>query len=100
MPVETAQPERSREYVLTPLNYRAPSVDSSRDRGQPFQTKIGVGQVIKGWDEGVPQLSVGQKAKLTCTPDYAYGPRGIGGVIPPNATLVRRWLTHVDFGRT
>ncbi|KAM0789260.1 FK506-binding protein 1 [Microbotryomycetes sp. NB124-2] len=62
--------------------------DSSRDRGQPFKTKIGVGQVIKGWDEGVPQLSLGQRATLTCSPDYAYGPRGIGGVIPPNATLV------------
>ncbi|KAG2219388.1 hypothetical protein INT45_010964, partial [Circinella minor] len=62
--------------------------DSSRDRGSPFVCKIGVGQLIKGWDEGVPQMSVGQRAKLTCTPDYAYGPRGIPGVIPPNATLV------------
>ncbi|KAG0165360.1 FK506-binding protein 1 [Apophysomyces sp. BC1034] len=62
--------------------------DSSRDRGQPFQTKIGVGRVIKGWDEGVPQLSIGQKAKLTCSPDYAYGPRGVPGVIPANATLI------------
>ncbi|KAI9304828.1 hypothetical protein BJ944DRAFT_202088 [Cunninghamella echinulata] len=62
--------------------------DSSRDRGQPFQCKIGVGQVIKGWDEGVVQLSVGEKAKLTATADYAYGPRGIPGVIPPNATLI------------
>lgn len=47
--------------------------DSSRDRGSPFVTQIGVGRVIKGWDEGVPQLSVGQKANLICTPDYAYG---------------------------
>ncbi|KAI8065306.1 FK506-binding protein 1 [Gongronella butleri] len=62
--------------------------DSSRDRGQPFQCKIGVGQVIRGWDEGVPQLSIGQRAKFTCSPDYAYGPRGIPGVIPPNATLI------------
>ncbi|KZO95702.1 hypothetical protein CALVIDRAFT_515438 [Calocera viscosa TUFC12733] len=61
--------------------------DSSRDRGDPFVTKIGVGRVIKGWDEGVPQLSLGQKANLICSPDFAYGPRGIGGVIPPNATL-------------
>jgi FK506-binding protein 1 len=44
--------------------------DSSRDRGKPFVTQIGVGRVIKGWDEGVPQLSVGQKANLICTPDY------------------------------
>lgn len=62
--------------------------DSSYDRGQPFQTKIGVGQVIKGWDEGVPQLSLGQKAKLICTPDYAYGVRGYPPVIPANSTLV------------
>ncbi|CAO1633825.1 unnamed protein product [Sympodiomycopsis kandeliae] len=61
--------------------------DSSRDRGAPFSTVIGVGQVIKGWDEGVPQLSIGQKAILTCTPDYAYGARGYPPVIPANAEL-------------
>jgi len=61
--------------------------DSSRDRGMPFETEIGVGKVIKGWDEGVPQLSVGQKATLTATPDYAYGARGFPPVIPPNSTL-------------
>jgi len=61
--------------------------DSSRDRGSPFVTQIGVGRVIKGWDEGVPQLSLGQKAVLLCSPDFAYGSRGVGGVIPPNATL-------------
>lgn len=62
--------------------------DSSVDRGQPFETAIGVGRVIKGWDEGVPQLSLGQKAKLTCTPDYAYGERGFPPVIPANSTLI------------
>ncbi|KAG9007524.1 FK506 binding protein proline rotamase rapamycin-binding protein [Tulasnella sp. JGI-2019a] len=61
--------------------------DSSRDRNDPFVTEIGVGKVIKGWDEGVVQLSVGQKAVLTCTPDYAYGSRGFPPVIPPNSTL-------------
>jgi len=61
--------------------------DSSRDRNEPFKTVIGVGKVIKGWDEGVPQLSLGQKAILTCTPDFAYGSRGFGTVIPPNSTL-------------
>ncbi|KAJ3033476.1 hypothetical protein HK097_004829 [Rhizophlyctis rosea] len=50
--------------------------DSSYDRGSPFVTKIGVGQVIKGWDEGVPQMSLGEKAKLDITYDYAYGERG------------------------
>jgi len=61
--------------------------DSSRDRNSPFLTQIGVGKVIKGWDEGVPQLSVGQKAILTVTPDYGYGARGFPPVIPPNAIL-------------
>ncbi|KAL4781439.1 FK506-binding protein 1A [Aspergillus varians] len=61
--------------------------DSSRDRGDPFATQIGVGRVIKGWDEGVPQLSIGEKANLICSPDYAYGPNGFPPVIPPNATL-------------
>ena len=62
--------------------------DSSRDRGQKFEFKIGQGQVIKGWDEGVAQMSFGQRANLTCTPDYAYGARGYPPVIPPNSTLI------------
>lgn len=53
--------------------------DSSRDRGQPFQFKLGKGEVIKGWDEGVAKLSRGERAKLTCTPDYAYGSQNVGG---------------------
>lgn len=56
--------------------------DSSRDRGKPFKFEIGAGQVIRGWDEGVAQMSVGQRAKLTCSPDYAYGERGYPGVYP------------------
>jgi len=62
--------------------------DSSRDRGKPFETKIGVGQVIRGWDEGVPQMSLGEKARLTITGDYAYGQRGFQDLIPPMATLI------------
>ncbi|XP_026466462.1 12 kDa FK506-binding protein-like [Ctenocephalides felis] len=62
--------------------------DSSRTRGQPFKFKIGKGDVIKGWDQGVAQMSVGQRAKLTCSPDFAYGSRGHPGIIPPNATLI------------
>lgn len=50
--------------------------------------QVGVGQVIKGWDEGVPQMSKGEQARLTCTPDYAYGERGFPPVIPANATLI------------
>ena len=73
-------------YVGTLTN--GDKFDSSRDRKDPFRTKIGVGQVIKGWDEGVPQLSLGEKANLTCTPDYAYGAKGYPPVIPPNSTLI------------
>jgi len=62
--------------------------DSSRDRGKPFKFKIGKGEVIRGWDDGVAQMSVGQRAKLTCSPDYAYGSKGHPGIIPPNSTLV------------
>ena len=62
--------------------------DSSVDRGQPLQFTIGVGQVIRGWDEGVIQMSLGQKAKLLISSDFAYGAAGAGGVIPPNADLV------------
>jgi len=62
--------------------------DSSRDRGKHFEFKIGMGEVIRGWDEGVAQMSVGQRAWLKCSPDYGYGARGAGGVIPPNATLM------------
>jgi len=61
--------------------------DSSRDRNEPFVTKIGVGKVIKGWDEGVPQLSLGQKAKLVISSDFGYGDRGYPPVIPPGAQL-------------
>ncbi|ODQ66457.1 FK506-binding protein 1 [Nadsonia fulvescens var. elongata DSM 6958] len=62
--------------------------DSSLDRGRPFQTVIGVGQVIKGWDEGIPKLSLGEKAILTISGDYGYGARGFPGLIPPNSTLI------------
>merc|ERR1711970_664472 len=61
--------------------------DSSRKRGKPFSFKIGAGEVIRGWDEGVAQMTVGETAKLTCSPDYAYGARGFPGVIPPNSVL-------------
>ncbi|KAM3604996.1 uncharacterized protein V6R79_019164 [Siganus canaliculatus] len=62
--------------------------DSSRDRGQPFSFKLGAGDVIRGWDEGVAQMSLGQVARLTCSPDFAYGSRGYPPIIPGNATLV------------
>lgn len=62
--------------------------DSSRDRGQPFSFQIGVGQVIKGWDEGVLRMSKGQRALLMIPAVKGYGKSGAGGVIPPNADLI------------
>jgi peptidylprolyl isomerase len=62
--------------------------DSSVDRGQPFEFPIGVGRVIKGWDEGVATMKVGGKRTLIIPADLGYGARGAGGVIPPNATLL------------
>jgi peptidylprolyl isomerase len=62
--------------------------DSSVDRGQPFAFTLGVGDVIKGWDEGVAGMKVGGKRTLVIPPQLGYGARGAGGVIPPNATLL------------
>jgi peptidylprolyl isomerase len=62
--------------------------DSSLDRGKPFSFKLGLGQVIGGWDEGVASMTVGTKRTLLIPPALGYGARGAGGVIPGNATLL------------
>ena len=62
--------------------------DSSLDRGQPFQFRLGAGRVIKGWDEGVVGMNIGSKRKIIIPPHLGYGTRGAGRVIPPNATLI------------
>lgn len=74
-------------YVGT-LTRSGTKFDSSIDRGQPFECQIGVGAVIKGWDEAIPKMSVGEKATLQVSSDYGYGAVGAGnGVIPPNSDL-------------
>ena len=62
--------------------------DSSVTRGEPIEFRLGAGQVIKGWDEGIALMKEGGKAQLVIPPELGYGQRGAGGVIPPNATLI------------
>mmetsp|Transcript_22237 Transcript_22237/g.56637 ORF Transcript_22237/g.56637 Transcript_22237/m.56637 type:complete len:123 (+) Transcript_22237:56-424(+) len=78
--------ELTMHYVGT-LVSNGDKFDSSRDKGRPFKFKIGIGQVIRGWDEGVILMSLGERATLTITSDFGYGAQGAGNVIPPNADL-------------
>ncbi|MCC5862152.1 MAG: FKBP-type peptidyl-prolyl cis-trans isomerase [Gammaproteobacteria bacterium] len=75
-------------YAPEAEDARGAQFDSSHPRGQPFRFRLGAGQVIRGWDEGVADMRVGEQRQLVIPPDMAYGQRGAGGVIPPNATLL------------
>eukprot|EP00913_Durusdinium_trenchii_P029169 g27345.t1 len=84
---------RAEEMAREPMHYvgtfkTGEVFDSSRKAGQPIGFQVGLGQVIRGWDEGVMQMSLGEKARLDITSDFAYGRQGAGDVIPPNTDLV------------
>lgn len=92
---EGVTPQRGQKVTVHYTGYlaeegfkRGKKFDSSLDRNQPFSFIIGVGQVIKGWDEGVANMNVGTKSTLIIPPDLGYGARGAGNVIPANATLI------------
>ncbi|KAJ8904533.1 hypothetical protein NDN08_001051 [Rhodosorus marinus] len=74
-------------YTGTLDGFEGPWFDSSRRRNRPFTFKVGVGQVIKGWDETLLNMQVGGRRKVIIPPSLGYGDRGAGGVIPPGATL-------------
>ena len=75
-------------YDQTRADHKGTKFDSSRDHGEPFAFRLGAGQVIRGWDEGVAGMKVGGVRRLTIPPQLGYGDRGAGGVIPPKATLI------------
>jgi peptidylprolyl isomerase len=86
---DEAKPGKVVEVHYVGVSYKnGRQFDASWDRGDTFKFKLGGGQVIRGWDEGVAGMKVGGRRRLTIPPDMAYGQRGAGGVIGPGETLV------------
>jgi FKBP-type peptidyl-prolyl cis-trans isomerase FkpA len=75
-------------YDETAVDGRGQKFDSSLDRGQRFQFPLGAGRVIRGWDQGVAGMQIGEVRELIIAPEMAYGDRGAGNLIPPGSTLV------------
>lgn len=84
---------KTKKHDLVTMHYtgfleNGTQFDSSLERNQPFQFQLGIGQVIKGWEEGLLDMCPGEKRKLTIPPNYAYGDKGAGDAIPPGSTLI------------